>query len=92
MTTIGAPMESLRSGSRPQWPAEEVQPTREESGGGGVLWRKSAASAAIRACVAVKGSVAGQNQVHVGIKQPQPCLDVKSERFSNLRFLNQTVS
>ena len=46
-----------------------------------------------RACVyvAVNASVPGQNQVHVGMKQPQPCLGAKSERFSNLRFLDQTV-
>ena len=46
-----------------------------------------------RACVymAINASVVGQNQVHVGMKQPQPCLGAKSERFSNLRFLNQTV-
>jgi len=51
MMTAGAPMESLRSGSGPQWPAEEVRPAREESGGGGALRRKSAMSAAIPSCV-----------------------------------------
>jgi len=41
--------------------------------------------------VAVNASMVGQNQVHVSMKQPQPCLGAKSERFSNLRFLDQTV-
>ena len=62
----------LRAGSNPQRPAEATFGAREESGGGGALRRKSAASAAIPPCdMAVKVSVAGQNQVHVNIKQPQ---------------------